>query len=286
MKRTGVIVCLTIVMVLFAGTFAFGADSTLKLVDTYPVDGQENTTKENMCVKLNFNNEMGAAKDDEIDKSLFSIKDKKGNKVPIMVLLNPDDRKQIMVLADTNKKLDINDDTEYTLSISKDLADANGNSLGENKKISFKTLDQNKSSKIYMLMMLVMFGGMFIFMARATKKHAEADSDDDFAKEIKVNPYKEAKRTGRSVEEIIAEQEKARIKAEKKAAKKAAKAAKEETFYEDEVEELAPGHFKVKRIKTIAEGGGTYITGRKAAAEARKAQEEKWAQQVKKKKRK
>ena len=52
---------------------------------------------------------------------------------------------------------------------------------------------------ISMGMMVVMFGGIMIISARSAKKAAE----EEFKKQDKVNPYKESKKTGKSVEEIV-----------------------------------------------------------------------------------
>ena len=46
---------------------------------------------------------------------------------------------------------------------------------------------------------------------------------------------------------------------------------------EDIEEEPDNGNYKVKRPRPIADGGSSYITGRKAEAEARKAEEERLA---------
>ena len=89
------------------------------------------------------------------------------------------------------------------------------------------------------------------------------------------NPYKEAKRTGKPVTQIIAEHEKAM---EKKKAKEAKRAAREKVEDDEDIEEEPDnGNYKVKRPRPIADGGSSYITGRKAEAEARKAEEERLA---------
>ena len=94
-----------------------------------------------------------------------------------------------------------------------------------------------------------------------------------------VNPYKEAKRTGKSVEEIV---EKENRKKEK-AARKAARDAEEDEDDDDDYEPYVPeGHYRVKTLRTVASGGSTYITGRKAAAEERAAREARYAKNAKK----
>lgn len=280
MKRAGLLVCLTVIMVMMASVMVFAEGGQLKIVSTYPEDGQKNTTKENMCVKLQFSEEMGDGEATKIDNKFFTITDNKGKKVPIKVLNNPKNRHEVMVLADTDKTLDIKDDTKYTLTVSDKLTDVKGGTLAKPVKISFTTQNQKQNTWIQMGMTVLMFGGIFIFMARSAKKHAEADDEDSREKDLKINPYKEAKRTGKSVEEIVEKVEKEKAKRAKKEAKKAAERAAE---IEDEDEELPYGHYKVSKARPISEGGGTYITGRKAAAEAEAARQAKWDKNSKKK---
>ena len=122
-------------------------------------------------------------------------------------------------------------------------------------------------------MMFVMFGGMFFFTSRQMKKQQEKNQDTRPVKEEAFNPYKEAKRTGKSVQEVIAAHEKEQAKKAAKAAKKAAKHDAEEEY--EEIEDN--GNHKVKGPRPISAAGSTFITGRKAEAEARKAEEERLA---------
>lgn len=274
MKRIGSVFCLVLLMITMTASVCFGAQD-LKIEKSYPRDAQENTSKENMGVKLWFNNDMGNKTSEKANKKAFSITDSKGNKIPIRVFYNPKDSKEVMVLADAvkiaeNKDLVIKDNAEYTLHISGDVTDNEGNTLGKEQKLTFKTMNQAKNTQIYMVMMVIMFGAMFMFSSRQAKKKMEEERTS--TKEEPFNPYKEAKRTGKSVDEVIAAHEK---EMEKKA-KKAARHAKPEEDDEEEYEE-DNGNYKVKGPRPITAGGGTYITGRKALAEARKAEEERLA---------
>lgn len=275
MKRIGAILCLAALIVTMTASVCFGAQS-LKLVENYPRNEQTNTTKDNMCVKLWFNNDMDGKNMEKINKDCFTITDPKGKKIPIKVYYNnPKDKKQIMVLADTTKintTTDIADNTEYTLTISGDLQDAKGNTLGEDRTISFTTLNQGQSTKIYMIMMVIMMGGMFFFTSRQMKKQTAKQQEEGRAKEEPFNPYKEAKRTGKSVDEVIAIHEKEMAK---KAAKEARKASRhKDGDDEDYDDDDYNGNYKVKGPKPISAGGSSFITGRKAIAEAKKAEEE------------
>lgn len=274
MKRIGAIVCLAALIVTMTASVCFGAQS-LELVDNYPDDGQKNTTKDNMCVKLWFNNDMDSEKLEKVNKDCFTITDPKGKKIPIKVFYNnPKDKKQIMVLADTNKintAKDIKDNTEYTLTISGKLQDKAGNTLGEDQKISFTTLNQGQSTKVYMIMMVIMMGGMFFFTSRQMKKQTAKQQEEGKVREEPFNPYKEAKKTGKSVDEVIAIHEKEMAK---KAAKEAKKISRQKDEDDDDYEEDDNGNYKVKGPKPVSAGGSSYITGRKAIAEAKKAEEE------------
>jgi hypothetical protein len=272
MKRIGAILCLAALVVTMSMSVCFGAES-LKVVDSYPEDGQKSTSIENMGVKLTFSNEMGNDESSAINENCFSITAADGTEIPIKVFYNPDDSKEVMVLADTvaiaaDSDLKIADNTRYTLHISGDVTDNEGNTLGTDQNISFTTLNQSQNTKVYMLMMVIMFGGMFFFSSRQMKRQAAKQQVEE--KEAPFNPYKEAKKTGKSVEEVIAAHEKEVAKREAKRAKKAAKEA--DDAYDDEDEDN--GNYKVKAPRPISAGGSSYITGRKALAEERRAAEE------------
>ena len=135
MKRAGSVFCLVLLMITMTVSVCFGAQD-LKIEKSYPRDTQENTSKENMGVKLWFNNDMGNETSEKANEKAFSITDSKGNKIPIRVFYNPKDSKEVMVLADAvkiaeNKDLIIKDNAEYTLHISADVTDNEGNTLGK-----------------------------------------------------------------------------------------------------------------------------------------------------------
>lgn len=272
MRKLGRILCLATLIVTLTASICFGAES-LQIVEAYPEDGQKNTTIENMCVKLWFNHEMGDKASVKANADCFKLTDDEGKEVPIRIFYHPDDTKQVLVLADTTKKLDIKDNTEYTMTVSADLIDNDGHKLGQDAKYSFTTLNQSRNTAVYMVMMFVMFGGMMFFTSHQMKKQQEKNQDVRPVKEEAFNPYKEAKKTGKSVQEVIAAHEKEQAK---KAAKQAKKAAKNDA--EDEYEEIEDnGNHKVKGPRPISATGSTFITGRKAEAEARKAEEERLA---------
>ena len=202
-----------------------------------------------------------------MNEDAVKLYDEEGNVLPTQVLYSTQEPGVVLVLFDNRnakKDVKIEQSSTYTFKLSADFADDSGNTLGKEESVSFKTLNQNANIWINMAMMLAIFGGMMIMTAKNAKKQAEADKK---TKEEKVNPYKEAKKTGKSVEEIVEREQKEKEKRAAKAAKKAAAEEEEDDYYDD-------GKYHVKAPRPISAAGGKYITGRKALAEAQKAEEE------------
>ena len=254
------------------------ADNGFSIESTYPVSGTKNTTKDNICVKFYFTSDVGndASKAANADK--FQIVDEEGTVIPSRIVYNPDDPKYAIVVVDTTKVetlgkkregvISILDDTTYTCTISEDFQDNNGNKLGAdaNRVIEFKTINAGRNTSIYMVMMFVMMGGMFVFSAFQMKKQAEDKKDTDKnVKEEAFNPYKEAKKTGKSVEELIAEHEKEEEKKRKKKAKKSHSIfGSNEDLSDPRRHGLA---YRVSKPAPISAAGSGFKTGRKALYE-------------------
>lgn len=295
MKRTcRILLILTLVILtvtLSVGmAFADGTEETgevsggLNLVDSYPKDGATGAAIENFDVKLYFDGKLTKEVLGSKNDKCFKITDADGTELPLLVLYDPKNHDVMMILFDYNtektdadgKPLRVKGDTEYTLTISGDLMADNGDTLGQDQTITFKTINQTRNSAISMFMMLILYAGIIFFTMRNSKKKAEENKANGYDP---VNPYKEAKRTGKSVEEIV---EKENRKKEK-AAIKAARAAEEDEDDDDDYEPYVPeGHYRVKTLRTVASGGSTYITGRRAAAEERAAREARYARNAKK----
>lgn len=280
MKRIGKILSLVVILTVLSTAFCFAeAEAAGKLVlkDTYPKDGATGTAVENMGVKLYFDSTFTQEKLKNANEDAVKLYDEEGNVLPTQVLYSTQEPGVVLVLFDNrneDKDVKIEQSSTYTFKLSADFTDDNGNTLGKEESISFKTLNQNANMWINMGMMVVIFGGMMVITAKNAKKKAEEDGK---TKEEKVNPYKEAKRTGKSVEEIVEREQKEKEKRAAKAAKKAAAEEDEDDYYDD-------GKYHVKGPRPISAAGGKYITGRKAAAEAEKAEEERRkAQQAKSK---
>lgn len=263
--------------------FADGTEGGLTLEDTYPANDATGAAIENFDVKLYFNSEMTEDILGDDNDDCFQLIDADGNVLPILVLYSPKETGVVMVLFDPNKEnldsdgkqITIKGNTEYTLKISGDLKDDQGNTLGKDTTVKFTTINQTRNSMVSMGLMIVLYAGIIGFSLRSAKKTAEKQ-----AKEAKVNPYKEAKRTGKSVEEIVEKEQKKKERLEKKALED------DDDDEEDEEDYLEEGHYRVKTRRTVASAGSTYITGRKAEAEARAEREARYARNQAKQKKK
>ena len=266
MKKVGAIVSLAALIIVFSTSLCFA--ETLTLERSYPEDGSTGASIENLGVKLYFSHNLTAEKAGKENENVFHLYDPEGKELPIKVLYPDKEDGVVLVLLDSTADADgdgradvtVQGNSEYKLTISKDLVDDEGNVLGTDQTVTFRTLNQNANTTISMLMMVFMFGGMMVYSFKSAKK---ANEEARKKKDEKVNPYKEAKRTGKSVEEIVEKDQKEKAR---KAAREAAKAAKEEW--------IDINTYRVKRPRPISEGGGRYITGRKAIAEAKKAEAE------------
>ncbi|MDR1136256.1 MAG: hypothetical protein LBL49_08790 [Clostridiales Family XIII bacterium] len=248
--------------------------ASLNLLRNYPEDGSTSSYPINLGIKLFFDGDISSTESlREANQSCFSLTGADGKEVPILVLFPDDNNKYILVVAEPpDKNVGLGSNLEYTLTIGEELEAKNGAVLGEAQTISFTTRDSGADMKINMAMMAVMFVGMIGFSSFTMRRQAKkANETDDKAK---VNPYKVAKETGKSVTEIVEKEEKRKKKA---ASSKpggaggkpvgAASAEKDEDKYADK---------RVKRVgrpHPISEGGGVYRSGRKAAAEKRAREE-------------
>lgn len=232
MKRKSLIAVLAAIMVMMCSTVCFGAD--LQIVSSYPEDGQKNTSIENLGVKVIFNNEVNSETLQTQNDKTIKLVDEDGKTVPTQILYSNKDGKMIIVVADTNNtKYKVLNNAEYTLTIGAGFMDNEKNALGQDQVITFKTYNQKLNNWVNMGMMAVMFGGLFLLSARSQNKRDEEKAAEQ-PEEI-FNPYREAKRTGKSVDEV-----KAAHQAElDKKAKKRAKKHKEEPVYEKHFENCA-----------------------------------------------
>ena len=286
MKRTGWIVCImTIIAVMVMGTFmmATAEESGLTLVETYPKDGQKNVAAENLGIKLTFSAPVNLEANQAENNKCFKITGPDGD-LDIKVYYNPDIPEQVLVLKDTSgtttTRQQLTSSEEYTVKISGAFKDNSGNTLGEDKSITFTTANVKRNNYVYLVLMGAMMVGMVFFTTRQAKNQAASAAEGGEAGVVDTfNPYKEAKRTGKSLSQVIAEHDK---EVAKQQAKEAKRLAKVEEYEEEEEEES--GNYRVKAPRPISAAGSTYKTGRKAEAEARAAAAEERAKKKSKKK--
>ncbi len=277
-KRIGAIIVVCVIAFVMLAPHALAA--SLEIEKTSPKDDETGVPLENLGVKVTFNQEVYSEANEKQNAKACKLLDKDGKEVSTQVLFNEKNKDTVLILADTidedGKTVTADPESDYTLVIDKSFVAADGTTLGKDAEITFTTLNPSTSMKISMVMMLVMVVGMVIASSRSMKKQKEKEEGFKVKKEEKFNPYKVAKETGKPLKEVIAEEQKRREKEAAKAAKKAKRMQEDEFDDDDEIEEyMEPGHYKVKAVRTVAQGGSEYITGKKAEAEKKKAIEEK-----------
>ena len=148
----------------------------------------------------------------------YTCFDEDGKKVPTLVLFSDKNDGLVLVIADIDQGFVAKNNAEYTLKIEEGLVDNDGNELAQAQTITFRTYNQKVNNMVNMGMMFFMFGGIMFFTIRQNNKKEEEQVKEE-PKEA-FNPYREAKRTGKSVEEVMAEQAKKEEKLAKKRARK------------------------------------------------------------------
>lgn len=266
-KRFGAILALTLLIVMMTTSFCFAG--TLTIDDTYPRNGDTGMQIENSGVKLYFNQDMINKDNEKANLKCFKFTNAEGQALPIRVLYSPKEEGLVLVLVD-NQTLE--SDSEYKLFISGDVMSASGDTLGEDMEISFKTVNTQTTMNINMAMTGVMMVAMFWASSKAAKKQTQNENAEKAIDE-KVNPYKVAKETGKSVAQVIEEDAREKEKQRKKLERKMAKEA--ELFEDDdeeEIEEIVSDNKRVKGPKSAAAAGCVYAQKRKAAAEEARRQ--------------
>ncbi|MCB6994274.1 Ig-like domain-containing protein [bacterium 210820-DFI.6.37] len=268
MKRIGAILCLALMTVFMSASVCFAGQGDLVIKDQYPKDGATGTAVENASIKIWFNQDVKPKTQDirKANKKAIKLVDEKGKSVPIYVAYSPDEEGLMMVLSSENAQ--IKGDTKYTLTIDSSFQATSGDTLAKGDKVAFKTLNQSQATTVNMVMMAVMMVGMIFFSSRSMKKQMEKEKNEK-GKQETVNPYKEAKRTGKSVEEIVEKDKKNKEKQAAAAAKRAAKREKERQ--EEEAAALEEAKSSNKRVagpRPISAAGGKYKAPKKTQKKA------------------
>lgn len=270
MKRIGALVCLVMMMVAVLAPASFATEEAnsqktgFAIESSIPHDKDKGVSVENLSVKIYFTQDVMPA-NEQIEKKnakQFKLTDADGKNIPIKVYYSDKEEGLLMVVSNIHSKdarkanSIIQGDMNYTLTIGKNLQAADGTKLGTEETIKFKTLDQQKSTTVYMILMAVMMVGMVVYSTKSAKKAAEKEAKES-GKSQTVNPYKEAKRTGKSVEEIVAKDKQRKAKEAEAVAKR--KAAEAELMAELEAKETAVSSNKrVSGPKPISATGSEY----------------------------
>ena len=269
------------------GTLEFLVDKTV------PASGSNTMPVENAGIKLYFGGDVTAPSVWENNKESFSLREnfKRDSEGKVITdddgkIVHEENGKEVDVLAYSDNAVENNyilvvalpepkkegqpgqlePNSPYTLTISADLGDVNGNTLGEEKTVEFTTIDVAGNSRISMYFMVAMIVGIIVIMVLSNYRKAKAEVE---AKELeKANPYKIAKDRGISVEEATALIEKAKEKNRKKLEKAGVSLDKDKEKEAPQIEapQKATAH-KVNGPRPISEAGSSYKTGRKAIAE-------------------
>lgn len=250
-KRVSALIVLSLILVMIMAVPVM-ASSSLKVQDTSPKDGATGQSVDNMGVKVHFNKDVYSKKNRKSNAAKCQLYDNKGKKIRTKVAFSSDEKKVMLVVADTTgkHKAKIKSKTKYTLKIKDGFKAADGSSM-DAYSMSFTTLNQRSSMYVSFAMMGVMIVGMVFFTSREAKRQAKKERE---AREgyVPVNPYKEAKRTGKSVEEIVAREEE---KKKRIAEQRAKMQAKEEKELEAEAR---AEYMRVSKPRPISEAGSTY----------------------------
>ena len=268
-------------LALFLATPAFAAEGGLRFLRSTPESGSENVPVENVGVKLFFDGNVTDMSVWGNNSKCFKLTDSSGGLINYEAYQGqkPGEEGYILVIAapltEEGQTTLLQDHSTYTLTISPDLRSNTGATLGEEVEISFTTMDRAANSRLSMILMVVMMGGVIVFMivsnVRKTKAEAEA------AALVLANPYRLAKDKKITVDEAKELIEKAKERNRKLLEKTGGKAPeppeKKSAVPRIETKKKKKDTHRVKGPRPISEGGGKYKTGRKAEKE-RKAKAE------------
>lgn len=251
-KITAIVMAAMLMMILSASTvFAAASDGfQLEKDKCSPTDGYAKVQNTNVMVKLYFTEPVSSEEAQKVNKSMFKFTDGDGNKIDFEIYYNSKDATNINLLATA----DLEEETDYTITVSGDLVDDAGDILGADETLKFTT-SKPASGTTYMLLMGAMIVIMVVMTLRDQKKNSTAEDVKAQAMSIQTNPYKLAKEKGISVAEAqqLINQEKAKLakKAEKaeKNAQKTEPAASIEKMKQEQ-EKKKKQQKKVYKVKT------------------------------------
>lgn len=267
MKKLGSMLCLAFLTMLISANVAFGAG--LEFERSFPEEGMNNLNPQNVAIKLVFSEKISDPVSIAANAGKFSIVDAEGKAVKFEPLYN-ESKYANEVWLQISETLTQN--TGYKVIVFEGVQSSSGNTLDRQIEVNFATRNTEADSKGYMVLMVIMVVGMMVFTVFDTKRKLKKESGAK-QEDQKVNPYKEAKRTGKTVEQVVAKTEKEKAQAEKKQARVAKRQLANEG---EEKKPKRPGVKAVKQAKPISEKGyktpQSYIDGRIAREVAKNKQ--------------
>lgn len=267
MKRFGRVLCLSIMIILITTSFSFATGLTL--LESFPQEGKANLNPQNVAIKLVFSEKISDEASIAANAKKFAITDSQGQVIDFEPLYN-EIKYPNEVWLQINNALEQN--TSYTVKVLDGMQSASGGTLDKALVLNFSTRNTETDSKGYMFLMMIMIGGMVVFSVFDSKMKAKKESASE---NQKVNPYKEARRTGKSVEDVVARAEKKKAQVERRKAKIAQRQGEDEEKYD---EPPRPGVKRVKKARPISEKGYSTPQGfidERLAREKAKAKKEK-----------
>ena len=228
MKKAAAVIMAALLITILSVPSVFAAE-TFKL-DTdasYPNEKQDTMDATNVMIKLYFTEDVSSEASQKANADMFEFTDGDGEDVEFAIYYNSKDPKNINLLATG----DLATETDYKDTVSGDLTDNAGDTLGKDSVIEFSTR-KPASGGTYMLLMMAMIIVMVVMSVRDQRKNNSQEEVKNQTIGIQTNPYKLAKEKGISVEEatkmIAAEREKLAKKTEKMQKKSGASEAEKE----------------------------------------------------------
>ncbi len=257
MKRIVALSIMGIMIVMLMAPMAFA--DTFKITEISPENGTTGAPVDNFGIKVYFSEDIYTESFTENNKKYCrlieineeenedgEIIEKDGKSIDVLVVANPKEPNMMMILAEGEGDDGIQSDTLYRFEIDEGFQSADGSLLAEKEEVVIRVQNTTTTMAISMGMMAVMMVGMIYFTTRSAKKEAEKKGNE---KQVAVNPYKEAKATGKSVEEIVAREAKKKLKQDEKK-----KRQKEENKVE-----IASDNVRVSKPRPISAAGAKYV---------------------------
>lgn len=170
-----IIAVLMILGVLASATFIFaeGGNNPLFINESIPADGASNISTDTE-IKINFSKNVVNLSVKDTNLKCFTMKDNEGNNIPINVVMADDqierDKRNDIILVPVNG---LEEEKEYTITISSNLTAKNGNTLGEEKIITFSTVgfvNENKIDIVKIAVIIIIAIVLIFIVTKLVKK--------------------------------------------------------------------------------------------------------------------